>query len=47
MVKHARNNGLTKAYKINKGRTIDHMSQITDVWLDADPDKKEQFFGNR
>jgi hypothetical protein len=43
MVEHARSNGLTNAYEINKGRTIQHMSQITDVWLEADPDKKEHF----
>jgi hypothetical protein len=31
------------AFKKNKGRTIDHMSQITSVWLEAEPDNTERF----
>jgi hypothetical protein len=43
MVEHARRNGLIRAFKKNEGQTINHMSQITDIWLEAEPDNTEHF----
>jgi hypothetical protein len=38
MVEYAWRNGLIHALKKNDSRTMDHMSHVTDVWLEAEPD---------
>jgi hypothetical protein len=43
MVEHTRRNGLIQAFKTNEGRTIDHLSHVTDVWLEAETDNREHF----
>jgi hypothetical protein len=43
MVEHARRNGLILAFKKNEARAIDHISNIADVWLEAEPDNRVHF----
>jgi hypothetical protein len=38
MVEHAQRNGLIHDLKKNERRTIDHMSHVTNVWLEAELD---------
>jgi hypothetical protein len=43
MVEHAWHNGLIQALKKNEAQAIDHIYNIAEVWLEAEPDNRVHF----